>query len=163
MCFCPCSCQTDIVSERRFVCAVGVCVADLGYVFVSVSACECFAVCLFLSELSCLFSHKEGTAVAVHYRERDCGRLEFSWVCLRLGPLLNEEFSILLIMLLWLMSLFADSEECNKTFFCLGFLPLLIGLNKRAFHASTFAIVMKGSGWHLCVFSAFTCMYFRLC
>lgn len=85
-----------------------------------------FEVCLFLSEPSCLcasFSHREVTAVAVHYRERDRGRLEFSRVCLRLGPLLNEECSILLIMLLWLMSLSADSGECNKTLLCLGFLP----------------------------------------
>lgn len=77
--------------------------------------------CLFLSEPSCLFSHKERTAVAVHYREkRDCGCLEFSGVCLRLRPLLNEDFSILLIMLLWLMSLFADSGECNKTLLLFG-------------------------------------------
>lgn len=102
---------------------MGVCVADLGYVFVSVCVCVCFAVCLFLSEPSCLcawFSHREGTAVAVHYRERDRRRLEFSRVCLRLWPLLNEEFSILLIMLLWLMSLSADSWECNKTLLLFG-------------------------------------------
>lgn len=60
--------------------------------------------------------------VAVHYSERDRGRSEFSRVCLRLGPLLNEECSILLIMLLWLMSLSADSGECSKTFLLFGFL-----------------------------------------
>ena len=97
------------------------CVADLGYALATV--CVCFAVCLFLSEPSCLrawFSHREGTAVADHYRERDRGRLEFSRVCLRPGPLLNEQCSILLIMLLWLMSLSADSGECNKTLLLFG-------------------------------------------
>lgn len=80
--------------------------------------CVCFFVVVFLSELSRLHawpSHSEGVAVADHYREIDRGRSEFSGVCLRLGPLLNEECSILLIMLLWLMSLSADSGGCNKT------------------------------------------------
>lgn len=53
-------------------------------------------------------------------RERDCGRSEFSRVCLQLRPLLNEECSILLIMLLWLMSFSADSGECNKTLLLFG-------------------------------------------
>ena len=39
-----------------------------------------------------------------------------------------------------------------KHSFCLGFLPFLIGLNKRAFHASSPAIHIGGSGWHLCGF-----------
>lgn len=118
--------------------------------------CQCVCVCLLLSEPSRLcawFSHREGTAVADHYRERDRGRLEFSGVCLRLGPLLNEECSILLIMLLWLMSLSADSEECNKTLLLFGLFAFLIGLNKRAFRSSSPAIHILGSGWHSCVFS----------
>lgn len=164
MCVCPCSCQGR-QCPREVVCF-------LLWVFVRqtldmscqrVCVCVCtsvrFAACLFLSEPSCLctwFSHREGTAVAVHYRERDRGRLEFSGVCLRLGPLLNEEFSILLIMLLWLMSLSADSGECNKTLLLFGlFLPFLIGLNKRAFPASSVVIHILGSGWHLCVCGAF--------
>lgn len=120
------STQLSRKTVSQFVFAVGVCAADLGYeLSARVYACECVfcCVCLFLSEPYCLrawFSHWEGTAVAVHYRERDRGRLEFSGVCLRLGPLLNEEFSILLIMLLWLMSLSADSGECNKTLLLFG-------------------------------------------
>lgn len=118
--------------------------------FASVSVCS--AACLFLSEPSCLcvwFSHREGTVVADHYRERDCGRWEFSRVCLWLRPLLNEQCSILLIMLLWLMSLSAYSEECNKTLFLFGLFAFLIGLNKRAFFCSCPAIHIVRSGWHL--------------
>lgn len=61
----------------QFVFAVGVCAADLGYeLSARVYAYECVfcCVCLFLSEPYCLrawFSHWEGTAVAVHYRERE--------------------------------------------------------------------------------------------
>lgn len=127
--------------------------------FVSVSVCV--VACLFLSHPSCLcawFSHREGTVVADHYRERDCGRWEFSRVCLRLGPLLNEQCSILLIMLLWLMSLSADSEECNKTPLLFGLFAFLIGLNKRAFFSSCPAIHILRSGWHLNV--CFVFFYF---
>lgn len=96
--------------------------------------------------------------MADHYRERDCGRWEFSRVCLRLGPLLNEQCSILLIMLLWLMSLSADSEECNKTLLLFGLFAFLIGLNKRAFFSSCPAIGILRSGWHLNV--CFVFFYF---
>lgn len=116
--------------------------------------CVCQSVCLFLSEPSCLcamLSQREGTAVAVHYRERDRGRLEFSGVCLRLRPLLNEECSILLIMLLWLMSLSAESGECNKTLLLFGLFAFLIGCNKRAYHSSP-AIHIWGSRWQSCAF-----------
>lgn len=58
--------------------------------------------------------------MAVHYRERDRGRLEFSGVCLRLGPLLNEDCGILLITLLGLMSLSAGSGARNKTLLLFG-------------------------------------------
>lgn len=60
--------------------------------------------------------------MAVHYTERQRvrGHLQFSRVCLQLGPLRNEDCSILLIMLLWLMSLSADRGECNKTLLLFG-------------------------------------------
>ncbi len=117
----------------------------------------CVCVCLFLSEPSCLcvcvvLSEGGNSGGRSLQRERDRGRLEFSRVCLRLGPLLNEECGILLIMLLWLMSLSADSGECNKTLLLFGLFAFLIGLNKRAFHSSSPAIHILGSGWHLCVF-----------
>lgn len=107
------------VPERWRVASRSVCEAEVGFVFVSVSV-QVFC-CLFLSEPSCLFSCKAKTAVAVHYREKgDCGCLEFNRVCLRPRPLLNEELSILLIMLLWLMSLSAESGKCSKTLFLFG-------------------------------------------
>lgn len=96
--------------------------------------------------------------------QRDRGRLEFSRVCLRLGPLLNEECSILLIMLLWLMSLSADSGECNKTLLLFGLFAFFNWVNKRAFRSSPPAIHILGSGWHLCVFSCtFSCVYLYRC
>lgn len=42
-----------------------------------------------------------------------------------------------------------------KHSFCLGFLPFLIGLNKRPFPASSLVIHILGSGWHLCVYGKF--------
>lgn len=110
--FCPRSCQgrecpTEVVCLcwRCWPCNSGwVCVVRA-------------RVRVFLSEPSrrrAWFSHREATAVADHYRERDSGRWEFSGVCLRLGPLLNERCSISLIMLLRLMSLFSHSKECKK-------------------------------------------------
>lgn len=88
----------------------------------SVSVCRrasvCFCQSLPVGALGSLAGR--GTAVAVHYSEGDRGRSEFSGVCLRLWPLLNEEFSILLIMPRWLMSLSADSGECNKTLLLFG-------------------------------------------
>lgn len=122
----------------------------------------CLCVCLFLSEPSCLcawLSHWEGTVVADHYRERDCGRLEFSRVCLQLGPLLNEQCSILLIMLLWLMSLSSDSKESNKTLPLFGLFAFLIGLNKRAFASSCPAIHILGSGWIVFCFFFVSCTF----
>lgn len=96
-------------------------------------------------EASCLhawFSHREGSSSGRSLQsERDRGRSEFSGVCLRLGPLLNEECGILLITPLWLMSLSADSGVCNKTLLLFGpFFAFLIGLNKRAAHSSSPAI-----------------------
>lgn len=114
--------QLTFTHSHTFVCTVGVCVVYLGY------------VCVCLSELSCLHawsSHREGVAVADHYRETDRGRSEFSGVCLRLGPLLNDECSILLIMLLWLMSLSADSGGRNETLLLSEILAFLIGLIKE--------------------------------
>lgn len=69
--------------------------------------------------------------MADHYREGDRGRLEFRRACLRLGPLLNERCSILLIMLLRLMSLSANSEECNRTLLLFWLFAFLIGLNNN--------------------------------
>lgn len=137
--------------------------------FVSISVCG--AACFCQSLPVCVgFSHREGTVVADHYRERDCGRWEFSRVCLWLGPLLNEQCSILLIMLLWLMSLSADSEECNKTLFLFGLFAFLIGVNKRAFFTSCPAIHILRSGWHLCgvfffllLFYVYICIQVRFC
>lgn len=75
-----------------------------------------------------------GTAVADHYRLGETlGAREFSGVCLRLAPLLNERCSISLIMLpLRLMSLFSDSKVCKKASLLSGLFAFLIGLNKSA-------------------------------
>lgn len=113
--FCPCSCQGR-ECPTEVVCLCWRCCACNSR-WVCVVRCVCVHVCVFLSEPSrrrAWFSHREATAVADHYRERDSGRWEFSGVCLRLGPLLNERCSISLIMLLRLMSLFSHSKECKK-------------------------------------------------
>lgn len=137
--------NTDIVLPRG-------CVA---YAFV----CVCiFTTCLFLLKSSCLF-HSEGTAVADHYREGDRGRLEFRRACLRLGPLLNEQCSILLIMLLRLMSLSANSEECNRTLLLFWLFAFLIGLNKSVFLSSLPAIHIPGLEWHLLLWSLWRFVY----
>lgn len=143
VCLC-CGCLCSIAWICVCVCVLLCCV------FVSVRAF--LSVCLVLSQ----GRNSGGRSLQ---RERDRGRLEFSGVCLRLGPLLNEECSILLIMLLWLMSLSADSGECNKTRLLFGLFAFLIGLNKRAFRSSSPAIHIRGSGWHLCVFLA----HFHVC
>lgn len=148
--------KEDSVPLRQFVCAVGApCCA------VALFECACaFTACLFLSvpfSRRVRFSHREGTVVADHYKERDCGRSEFSRICLRLRPLLNEQCSILLIMLLWLMSLSADSQECNKTFILFGLFAFLIGLNKRVFFYSCPAIDILRSGRHLFFRSFYIC------
>lgn len=127
----------------------------VGYAF----ACVCiFTTCLFLLESSCFF-HSEGTAVADHYREGDRGRLEFRRACLRLGPLLNEQCSILLIMLLRLMSLSANSEECNRTLLLFWLFAFLIGLNKSVLLSSRPAIHISGLEWHLLLWSFWRCVY----
>lgn len=137
--------NADIVLPRG-------CVA---YAFV----CVCiFTTCLFLLESSCFF-HSEGTAVADHYREGDRGRLEFRRACLRLGPLLNERCSILLIMLLRLMSLSANREECNRTLLLFWLFAFLIGLNKSVFLSSRPAIHIPGSEWHFFPWSFWRCVY----
>lgn len=137
--------NTDIVLPRGCV----------GYALV----CVCiFTTCLFLLESSCFF-HSEGTAVADHYREGDRGRLEFRRACLRLGPLLNERCSILLIMLLRLMSLSANSEECNRTLLLFWLFAFLIGLNKSVFLSSHPAIHIPGLEWHLFLWSFGRCVY----
>lgn len=117
-----------------------------------------FATCLFVFESSCFF-HSEGTAVADHYREGDRGRLEFRRACLRLRPLLNERCSILLIMLLRLMSLSANSEESNRTLLLFWPFAFLIGLNKSVFLSSCHAIHIPGLEWHLFGWSFWPCIY----
>lgn len=79
-----------------------------------------------------------GTAVADHYRLRDAGRREFSGVCLRLAPLLNERCSISLIMPpLRLMSLFSDGKVCKKAPLLSGLFAFLIGRNKSGCHSKS--------------------------
>lgn len=131
---------------------------------VCVLCCVCF--CRSLPCLRCLLLSQGGNSGGSSLqRERDRGRLEFSRVCLQLRPLLNEECSILLIMLLWLMSFSADSGECNKTLLLFGlFASFLIGLNKRALRSSSPAIHIQGSWWHLCACAmVFLFLFFFLC
>lgn len=137
--------NTDIVLPRGCVGCAFICV----YIF---------RTCLFLLESSCFF-HSGGTAVADHYREGDRGRLEFRRACLRLGPLLNERCSILLIMLLRLMSLSANSEECNRTLLLFWLFAFLIGLNKSVFLSSRPAIHIPGLEWHLFLWSFWRRVY----
>lgn len=110
VCFC-CGC----LCGRPWIWVVSSCVR----VWVRVLLCVFVSVRALLSA-RLVFSLGGNSGGSSLQRERDRGRLEFSGVCLRLGPLLNEEFSILLIMLLWLMSLSADSGECNKTLLLFG-------------------------------------------
>lgn len=107
---------------------------------------------LFLPEVSLLLS-EQGSSGGRSLQRRRMWALEFSGVCLRLGPLLNERCSILLIMLLWLMSLSADSEECNKTFLLFWLFAFLIGLNKGVFLSSRPAFCIVGLEWHLFLWS----------
>lgn len=99
--------------------------------------------------------------MADHYREGDRGRLEFRRACLRLRPLLNERCSILLIMLLRLMSLSANSEECNRTLLLFWLFAFLIGLNKSVFLSSRPAIHIPGLEWHFFLWSFWRCVYVK--
>lgn len=150
-----------VAQGGRFVCAGGVCVRS------STSFCSGFRVPQFVRECVpavCVFARVRarvcapssplseasrwralaptlagrGTAVADHYRLRDAGRREFSGVCLRLAPLLNERCSIsLIIPPLRLMSLFSDGKVCKKAPLLSGLFAFLIGRNKSGCHSQS--------------------------
>lgn len=162
MCARAVSCLSVRLSSKRvarggeFVCAGGVCVRNgtsfaSGFVFRSLYGMRvCVCVCA-RARVHCRCAPTlagRGTAVADHYRQGDSGRREFSGVCLRLSPLLNECCSISLIMPpLRLMSLLSDSKVCKKAPLLSGLFAFLIGLNERACLSSCPAIHSPRSGW----------------
>lgn len=125
LCVCPCSCQRR-KCPVEVVCLRSGCLCSRPRTCVRTPVCGLQRICCCQSLPVCVpasLAGREQRWQIITARERDRGRWEFSGVCLRLGPLLNEQCSILLIMLLWLMSLSADSEERNGTLLLLGLFP----------------------------------------